>query len=65
MDDIQILLSLAQPDGTVTQKTVITYDDQGNLLSTVIYDGSDTLISSETHTWKAIQVPIDCPRASA
>lgn len=57
--------TLAQPDGTVTQKAVITYDDQGNLLSTVIYDGSDTLISSETHTWKAIQVPIDCPRASA
>ena len=57
--------TLTLPDGTVTQTTVITHDEHGNLLSTVIYDGKGEIVSSETHTWKAIQVPIDCPRASA
>ena len=57
--------TLTLADGTVSQKTVITYDEHGNLLSTVIYDGNGNQLSSETHTWKAIQVSIDCPRASA
>lgn len=57
--------TLTKPDGTVTQKTVITYDEHGNLLSTVIYDGTGLQLSSESHTWRAIQVSVDCPRASA
>ena len=53
------------PDGTVTKKTVITYDEHGNLLSSVEYDGQGNLLVSESHAWKAIEVPLDCPRASA
>lgn len=52
------------PDGTVNQIAVLTYDANGNLLTQEIYDGNNTLISKETHTWKAVVVPFDCPRAS-
>lgn len=51
--------------GDVQQKTVITYDQHGNLLTKQIYDSADVLLSTETHTWKAIIVPIDSLRASA
>ena len=64
-DGLTQIHTLTLADGTVSQKTVITYDEHGNLMSTVIYDGNGSQISSETHTWKAIRVPIDCPRASA
>ena len=50
-------------DGTVTQKTVLTYDENGNLSTSVSYDGEGNVKSKETHTWRAITVPIDCPRA--
>jgi antitoxin component YwqK of YwqJK toxin-antitoxin module len=52
------------PDGTVNQIVVLTYDEHGNLLTQEIYDSSNNLVSKETHTWKAVVVPIDCPRAS-
>lgn len=52
------------PDGTVNQTAVLTYDEQGNLLTQEIFDSSGQLISKETHTWKAVVVPFDCPRAS-
>lgn len=51
-------------DGTVIQTIVITYDDQGNAVRTESYSGTGALLVSETTTWKAIEVPIDCPRAS-
>lgn len=51
--------------GEIQQKTVTTYDDHGNLLCKQVYDGQNTLVSTETHTWMAITVPFDCPRASA
>lgn len=52
------------PDGTVNQTAVLTYDQYGNLLTQEIFDRNGQLISKETHTWKAVTVPIDCPRAS-
>lgn len=52
------------PDGTVTQTTVKFYDEHGNLLTQEIYSSDGSMISKETHTWKAIEVPPDCPRAS-
>lgn len=52
------------PDGTVNQTAVLTYDEHGNLLTQEIYDSTQALISKEIHTWKAVTVPIDCPRAS-
>ena len=51
-------------DGAVVQIAVLTYDNAGNLLTHEIYDGLQKLISKETHTWKAIEVAPDCPRAS-
>ncbi len=53
-----------RPDGTVLQKTVYTYDEHGNLLSTVVYNAKGEQVTSEVQTWKAIRVPIDCPRAA-
>lgn len=57
-------ITTTAPDGTVTQIAVLTYDDAGNLLTHEVYDGQQKLISKETHTWKAIEVDPDCPRAS-
>lgn len=57
-------ITASLPDGTVNQTAVLTYDEHGNLLTQEIFDGNGQLISKETHTWKAVTVPIDCPRAS-
>lgn len=51
-------------DGTVIQTIVITRDGQGNIVRTESYSGTGALLVTETTTWKAIEVPIDCPRAS-
>ena len=51
-------------NGAVTQIAVMTYDVAGNLLTHEIYNAGKELISKETHTWKAIQVDPECPRAS-
>ncbi len=53
-------------DGTgtlVTQEQVMTYDEWGNLLTSTVFDGSGNPLSEETHTWRAIQVAADQPRA--
>jgi YD repeat-containing protein len=52
------------PDGTVNQTAVLTYDQHGNLLTQEIFDRNGQSISKETHTWREVIVPIDCPRAS-
>lgn len=57
-------VTTTRPDDTIIQTTVITYDEHGNLLSQVVYDGNNNVISKETHSWKAVVVPLDCPRAS-
>lgn len=54
----------SRSDGTVEQKTVTVYDEQGNLSQSTVYDGDGNILSSEKHTWMAIEVPLDCPRAS-
>lgn len=51
-------------DGAMQQKTVTTYDQHGNLLEKRIYDSENRLQSTQTHTWMAITVPVDSPRAS-
>lgn len=51
-------------DGSVIQIALLTYDEAGNLLTHEIYDSQKNLISKETHTWKAVEVAPDCPRAS-
>jgi YD repeat-containing protein len=52
------------PDGTINQTAMLTYDQHGNLLTQEIFDGNGQSISKETHTWKAVVVPFNCPRAS-
>lgn len=52
------------PDGTVSQTAVLTYDSYGNLLTQEIFDQNGQSLFKETHTWKAVTVPFDCPRAS-
>lgn len=52
------------PDGTLNQTAVLTYDEHGNLLTQEIHDSDHNLVSRETHTWKAVEVDPDCPRAS-
>lgn len=51
-------------DGSVVQTSVLTYDENGNLLTHTVYNANNELVSKETHTWKALQVDPDCPRAS-
>lgn len=47
----------------VIQIQTMTYDEHGNLLSSTVTDVNGQIISSEVHTWKAIEVPVDEPRA--
>lgn len=47
-----------------TQTVTLTYDNHGNLLTSTTCDSEGNVLSTETHTWKAVEVPIDCPRAS-
>ena len=51
-------------DGQRLQTAVLTYDDAGNLLTHTIFNAKGEQVSRETHTWKAIEVAPDCPRAS-
>lgn len=57
-------VTITLPDGTVNQIVETTYDGSGNLLSQIVMDGQNNVFTKEIHTWKAIQVPVDCPRAS-
>ncbi len=50
-------------DGSITQVQDLTYDLQGNLLSSHIYDGSGNLQFAEVHIWHPIEVPAEVPRA--
>ncbi len=50
--------------GKVTQSTLLTYDDAGNLLTSRTTTLQGELISGESHTWRAIEVPLDSTRAS-
>lgn len=50
--------------GSVTQTTLLTYDDFGNLLTSNTTTLKGELISGERHTWRAIEVPLDSTRAS-
>ena len=50
--------------GAITQTTLLTYDDFGNLLTSQTTNLHGELISGETHTWRAIEVPLDSARAS-
>lgn len=49
--------------GNVLQTQTLTYDDHGNLLSSILHDAAGMMVSSETHVWMAIQVPEGHPRA--
>lgn len=51
-------------DGAVIQTIVITRDGYGNIIRTENYSSTGALLVTETTAWKAIEVPIDCPRAS-
>lgn len=51
-------------DGSVVQTSIMTYDENGNLLTHTVYNADNELVSKETHTWKALQVDLDSPRAS-
>lgn len=55
--------TVTDANGFLTQTQVMTYDGQGNLLSNTVSDNTGNVISSEVHTWKAIEVPAELPRA--
>ena len=54
----------ADAQGAAMQTAVLTYDDARNLLTHSVYNALGDLVSKETHTWKAILVDSECPRAS-
>lgn len=63
--DEQVLTILTTyVDGSPAQCAELTYDEAGNLLSHAVFGLDGTLLSKETHTWKAIEVAPDHPRAS-
>lgn len=51
-------------DGAVIQYTEEMTDEHGNLLSTTTYDAAGNMLTQETNTWTAIEVPLDSLRAS-
>ena len=51
-------------DGAVMQTAVLTYDEHHNILTHTVYNALGDPVTKETHTWKAIRVDPDCPRAS-
>ena len=51
-------------NGELIQTIVITRDTWGNIVRTESYSAAGVLLVTETTAWKAIAVPIDCPRAS-
>lgn len=59
-----LTISTADTAGTVMQTAALTYDDAGNLLTHTVFNALGDQVSKETHTWKAIEVDPDCPRAS-
>lgn len=60
----QLTITTTGVDGQRLQTAVLTYDDAGNLLTHTIFNAKGEQVSKETHTWKAIEVAPDCPRAS-
>ena len=61
-NEVTVVVTLA--DGTFASKQVKTYDAQGNLLTDTKYASDGTMISQQCYTWRAVEVPADCPRAS-
>lgn len=59
-----LTITTTDSGGDVMQTAVLTYDDAGNLLTHTIFNALGEQVSKETHTWKAIEVDPDCPRAS-
>ena len=59
-----LTITTADTAGTVMQTAALTYDDAGNLLTHTVFNALGDQVSKETHTWKAIEVDPDCPRAS-
>lgn len=56
--------AVTAPDGTVIQYTEQIYDEHGNLLSVTVYDAQGNMLTQETHSWKAIEVPADSLRTA-
>ncbi len=50
-------------DGAVIQYTEEMTDEHGNLLSTTTYDADGNMLTQETNTWTALEVPLDSLRA--
>ncbi len=63
-DGNTVTATTCQPDGTMQQRTEEQYDDQGNLISSTVFDAEGKVLSQKTTTWTPIQVPVDSPRAS-
>lgn len=59
-----LTITTADTAGTVMQTAALTYDNAGNLLTHTVFNALGDQVSKETHTWKAIEVDPDCPRAS-
>ena len=59
-----ITITSTLPDGTFAGKRVKTYDELGNLLTDTDYAEDGTVISQQCYTWRTVEVPLDCPRAS-
>ena len=50
--------------GEIIQTVVITRDGFGNIIRTENYSATGALLATVTTVWRAVVVPVDCPRAS-
>lgn len=60
----ELTVLTTSPDGSFVGKQVKTYDAQGNLLTDTEYDSNGSVVSQQRYTWRTVEVPLDCPRAS-
>lgn len=56
--------TVTDADGAVLQYTEQITDENGNLLSTTTYDAAGNMLTQETNTWMAVEVPLDSLRVS-
>lgn len=54
-------VTAAASDGSSSQQV---YDENGNLISDTEYDADGSVTSRQTHSWMAIEVPLDSLRSS-
>lgn len=60
----EVITAFFQSDGTPANRQVKVYNSQGNLMTDTEYAPDGTVVSQQRYSWRTVEVPQDCPRAS-